>query len=248
MTDTHFPWPNGCQGTLSLTFDDGMPSHVSTAAPRLEEAGLRGTFYLCPQDDFEAQLAPFRALANAGHELGNHTVRHVCRRGLSDSSPALALEDLTLADLEAEIALASQRLRVLAPAQRDISFAYPCYQDAVGEGATRQSYVPLVARHCVAGRSWGRPLWANNPRSCDLSLLAAWPAERMDAPSLIGLAEMAVSRGLWGIFVFHGVSQGHLPVSEMDLVALCAWLSRQQARIWTAPVATVARWVVERRQ
>jgi hypothetical protein len=124
-----------------------------------------------------------------------------------------------------------------------ISFAYPCYQPFLGRGATRKSYVPLVLDHCVAGR--GRGERANDPRHCDVGYLWSWPCERLTGPHLIGLVEQAAAEGRWAILTFHGVHEGHLSVGDGDLAELCAYLSRHQERIWTAPVATVAAWVAD---
>jgi len=241
MATTNPPWPGNCQGAVSLTFDDGLASQLAVAVPILNQFGLQGTFYLSPHDDYEQSLAPWRDVAVAGHELGNHTVGHPCSQNFAfvAESGRRSLEEMTLDEMEAEIVEAGRRLRWLAPQQQDISFAYPCYQTFVGQGITRQSYVPLVARHCVAGR--GRGETANDPLRCDLAHVWSWPCERMTGAELIGLAEQAAAQGRWGILTFHGVHEGHLPIGDRDLTELCAFLSRQRDRIWTAPVATVAR-------
>src|SRR5713226_3613287 len=69
------PWPNGCLGAVSLTFDDGMRSQLEVAIPVLEEHGLQATFYLNPpgdgdEDSWRAWLAPWRAAAQRRHEIG----------------------------------------------------------------------------------------------------------------------------------------------------------------------------------
>ena len=249
MTDVRFPWPGDCAGAISLTFDDGRSSQLKIAVPRLNELGLRATFYLTPHEDYDRELAPWREVADAEHELGNHTVNHpcACNHRLTNGADRLVLEDLTLADMEIEVTKASQRLRALVPQQRDLSFAYPCYQSFVGRGLRRQSYVPVVVRHCIAGRGLGEIPFANDPYRCDLAYVWSWPCERMRAAELIGLAEQAVDRGHWGIMVFHGVNDGSLPVAEVDLIGLLTFLARQSDRIWTAPVADVARWIADRR-
>jgi peptidoglycan/xylan/chitin deacetylase (PgdA/CDA1 family) len=235
------PWPEACTGAVSLTFDDGLRSQLEVAVPLLERFGLRGTFYLNPRDGYEEVLAPWRAVAAAGHELGDHTIHHPCSRnfGFVVDSGRRCLEEMTLAEMEEEIVEAARRIRTLAPAQADISFAYPCYQAYVGHGVGRQSYVPLVARHCVAGRALGEV--ANDPARCDLAYLWSRPCERMTGAELIGLAEQAAASGRWAILTFHGIHEGHLPIGEGDLAELCAFLDRHRARLWTAPVAVVAR-------
>ncbi len=249
MADWRFPWPDGRSGAISLTFDDGVRSQLELAVPRLNDAGLRGTFYLTTRDDYAQRLAPWRAVLEAGHELGNHSVNHVCAYSHYPASQkdVRVLETCTLDDMEFEVGESARRLAELFPEQRDVSFAYPCYQSFVGQGAGRQSYVPVVARHCIAGRGPGELPIANCPFRCDLAYVWAWPCERKTAAELIGLAEQAVAQGRWGIYVFHGVNDGHLPIAEVDLAGLCAFLHRQRDRIWTAPVAAVARWIVDRR-
>ena len=75
-------------GTAVLTFDDGFRSCLTEAVPLLRRLGVSATFYVCPGlfggqhwhmpgepgrllDEDEA-----RALAEAGMELGSHSVSH----------------------------------------------------------------------------------------------------------------------------------------------------------------------------
>ena len=51
MSTPHSPWPAGCRGALSLTFDDGNLTQLRTAVPLLEQRGMRGTFYMSPAGD-----------------------------------------------------------------------------------------------------------------------------------------------------------------------------------------------------
>ncbi|MDE0183503.1 MAG: polysaccharide deacetylase family protein [Caldilineaceae bacterium] len=251
MIEQVSPWPSGSQGAVSLTFDDGSASQLELAIPLLNELGLQGTFYLNPRDGFEGNLAPWKDAAAAGHEAGNHTVSHPCaannvaaavvqRRGERGARRRRTLEEMTLDEMEADIVEASRRIRSLVPEQRAISFAYPCYQSFVGRGASRQSYVPLVARHCIAGRGVGEKPIANDPGHCDLAYVWGWRCERMSGAELVGLAESAVADGRWAVLVFHGINEGHLPIGERDLTELCKYLARQRGRVWTAPVARVA--------
>jgi peptidoglycan/xylan/chitin deacetylase (PgdA/CDA1 family) len=246
MDATGGPWPGGCVAAVSLTFDDGMRSQLERAVPILEEHGLRGTFYLNPRgDDWEERLAPWRAVAARGHELGNHTCHHPCSRAFRDDPRARGLEDMTLEELAQDIDLAEERLRLLSGVARR-SFAYPCYHAHVGEGRTRQSYVPLVAARFVAARNKGEV--PNHPATCDLHFLWSFPAERMSGAELVGLAERAAREGRWTILTFHGVHEGHLPVADVDLRELCRHLASTRDRIWTAPVAEVAEAVASWRE
>jgi len=65
----------GKKAAVSFTFDDGSPSHCTIAAPMFDSLGLKATFYVNPGD---AEWAEFRKLALSGHEIGNHSMTHVC--------------------------------------------------------------------------------------------------------------------------------------------------------------------------
>ena len=244
------PWPHACQGAVSLTFDDGLSSHLTTVLPLLEESHLRATFYLTPPvdgdaDSWRTQLAPWRAAARGGHEIGNHSLTHPCSQNFAWMTRP-GLEVMTLADIAQDVLEAERRLQVGIPEQRVRSYGYPCYQTEVGAGATRQSYVPVIARHFVAGRSRGET--ANDAARCDLHALWSWPVERLSGAELVGLAERAAQDGRWTILTFHGIDEGHLPVAAVDLQEVCRYLDRARERLWTAPVATVAQRIAEWRQ
>jgi hypothetical protein len=153
---------------------------------------------------------------------------------------------MTLADIEADILEASRRLRALIPEQESFTFCYPCYQDYVGEGVNRQSYVPIVARHFPAGRGKGEI--ANHPLAADLAYLSSFPVERMSGAELVGLADRAAAQGRWAILTLHGIHQGHLSVADVDLRELVTYLARHRDRIWTAPVVQVAQRLIEWRK
>ncbi len=242
-------WPGDCCAAISLTFDDGIASQLKIAVPMLNEADLHGTFYLCPRgDDYLEKLAPWRAVAKAGHEIGNHSIAHVCSRAFSPDPAARGLENLTLADIEKDIAEAKRRLQQIAPEQKEMSFCYPCYMEHVGCGPTRQSYVPVVARHHIAGRGKGEFPFANFPATVDLHYAWSWPAERMPGSQMVGLVERCAAYHAWGILVFHGIHEGHLSVAENDFRELVDYLRGNHQRVWSAPVAKVASRILEWRK
>jgi peptidoglycan-N-acetylglucosamine deacetylase len=250
-------WPNGCAGAVSLTFDDGMGSQLMEAFPALRDRGLRGTFYLNPrgsEDDprrampWRELLAAWRPVAEAGNEIGNHSLRHPCSLNIDVDTlwggTDTNLIGWTLERLEEDVLEAQRRIAEVFPEQAATSFAYPCYETAVGRGASRTSYVPLIARHFVAGRARGE--LANDPRFCDLHHLSSWPAERQTGAAMIGFAERGATLGHWGILTFHGVSEGHLPVAPNDFADLLDHLAARRDAIWVAPVAEVASYIAAR--
>lgn len=245
-------FPEGCRGAVSLTFDDGLPSHLSAALPVLEEFGLKGTFYLNPQDiggspgSYVDRLSPWKPAADNGHEMGNHSLLHTCSRAMQANPAARGLETATLQDIEEDVVEAEKRLRSVF-GHSDRSFAYPCYLDYVGEGVTRQSYVPIIARHFRAARGKSPAMSLNQPATCSMTYLYSQGCERMSASELIGIAARAYMQGAWAIFTFHGVNEGHLPISEADLREFCLYLGRFNPGVWVAPVIDVAVRISERR-
>jgi peptidoglycan/xylan/chitin deacetylase (PgdA/CDA1 family) len=253
------PWFGDCKGAVSLTFDDASQSQLDIAIPILNEYGLHGTFYINPGgDDWKQRLVPWQEVAKAGHEIGNHTISHICS-GNFGWGAAKTLETITLDEMEADILEAEKRIKELVPEQTIRSFCYPCYQNYVGEGATRQSYVPVVAQYFPAARGMGEA--PNHPAFTDLHYLtsvtiAGW----MPGSELCILSEESVKQGRWVILVFHGFqkeprtprvagSYWHgSPVSAEDFRELCKYLDANRDRIWTAPTVKIAQSIIEWRK
>lgn len=236
-------WPDGAAAAVSLSFDDGALSQLDHALPRLDDAGLAGTFYLNPgrSPQWPARRSRWRQAALGGHELGNHTTRHPCSCNYHFDAE-FCLEKLTLADIGATIDECEAALDALVPEQRgQRSFCYPCYQTFVGAGAGRRSYVPEVARRFRAARGGGER--HNDPRVTDLHCLMSYPAEDAGGEQLIAYAEGAARDGGWAVFTFHGIGGDHLTVDLSAFEALVGHLAGQRQRLWTAPVIAVADWV-----
>jgi len=249
MSKINSPWPDGCSGALSLTFDDGNKSQLQKAIPILNDLDMKGTFFLCPKgDDWMDVLSPWREVFNQGHEVGNHTISHMCSQSLSPTPRKRCLENATLEDIEADVLEASSRIRTLIPEQKEFTFCYPCYNNHVGQGPTRQSYVPVVAKHFPAGRGIGEFPFGNHPATCDLHYLWSWPVEGKSGIELVGLAERTASQSQWGIMTFHSIDEGRLASSLWAFRELCGFLARNRGRIWVAPMLTVALRIMEWRK
>ncbi len=236
------PWPNGTRAAVSLTFDDGLPDQLQLGVPRMTDRGLFGTFYLgAGGDHYADRLGPWATALAAGHELGNHTLSHTCSENFSNERRPHGLESLTLDDIEADIVECERRLVALFGPVDGRSFAYPCYMDHVGRGLTRQSYVPVVAKHFVAGRGGGEVGFCNHPYHCDLHAVAGLTCQQMTAPEMIGLCERALHQGRWCVLCFHGLSTGRLGTPLNEFEELLEHLVARCESLWTAPVAVVAK-------
>ena len=235
-------WNNDKQSAISLTFDDGMKSHLDLAIPILENFGLAGTFYPIANGDWMASLDRFRPVFENGHEIGNHSIHHWCSCASSIDLDNIGLEYRTFDELEFELQAADRRFRTVFPEINQWSFCYPCYNTFVGRGRERRSYVPVVASHFFAARAGCEMSVAiNSPYHADLHCLNSWKCEHRSADDLIGLVERTNDLGGWSIFTFHGIGEGHLPVERYDFEKLCEYLDEARDHLWVAPLIDVAK-------
>lgn len=242
----HLSWPSGQLGAISLSFDDGMDSHLEAAIPELEKRDFRGTFYVTAGDGLQRNAVKWREVHNNGHEIGNHSVSHPCC--LNVVGPQ-GLASWTLERMEADLLEAEKRLNAVCGANGGRSFAYPCYETDVGHGANRQSYVPLVTKHFPCARAKGLSKnRANHPMYSDLHCLSCVGVENADSQELVGIAYTALREEGWMILTFHGIDEGHLPVARYHLQHLLNFLDRERERIWCAPVVEVGKYIAEQRQ
>ena len=254
-----FLWTGDTKAAISLTFDDGMGSHLDIAIPLLEKYDLRGTFYIKARGKDEGQkaLKRFRPPFESGHEIGNHSINHWCSCAGVMNPDQHGLEYRTLDEVEVELREADERFKSVFPEVERWSFCYPCYNTFVGRGLNRQSYVPIVAKLFFTARAGGEMSNSiNSPYHTDLHCLNSWKCERRSAAELIGLVERTAMQvalnpdkigGGWSIFTFHGIGEGHLPVAQTDFQELLAYLDAARDRIWTAPLIKVAEYLHDKR-
>ncbi|MEE2659122.1 MAG: polysaccharide deacetylase family protein [Candidatus Latescibacterota bacterium] len=247
MTTSGF-WPGACEGAVSLTFDDGAPTHLSNAIPRLDNLDLHGTFYLNPsrRREWQEQAGAWRAAGLHGHELGNHTTRHPCSCNYHFDDN-FCLETMSLAQIVETIEEAECALNELMPEQENArSFCYPCYQSFVGAGITRTSYVPEVAQRFRAARGWGDR--HNDPAVIDLTYLTSLAVEGTSGQEMVEHVEKAAREGGWAVICFHGIGGDHIASGLDAFDHLLDYLSREHERIWTATLIEAADHVIAQRQ
>jgi len=157
------------------------------------------------------------------------------------------LEEKSLPEIEKDIFVAHKRLTEIAPHQNDWTFGYPCSNTFVGRGTKRHSYVPLIARHFLAGRSSGEYGFGNHPGIIDLACVWGISVERMSGFEMIGLVEELTHQGLWVILIFHEIDGERLTVGSYDFNMLLNYLHRKRDEIWIAPVIEIAKKIFSNR-
>jgi sialate O-acetylesterase len=230
---------------VSLTFDDGLPVHPELVAPALEARGLRGSFYLHIATAPTSDPLPWRALAERGHELGNHTLFHPCRGrpGWDWLDPAFDLRSYTPVRFQQEVRVANAFLKLI-DGRSERTFATTCYDTHLGEGDGETAIADLIRSDFVAARGRRTDKPAIISGDLDLMNLDCLQADGLPLAELIDAVRVARERGGWLILVFHGIGPGtHFLFSEpATLNRLLDYLAAQ-ADVWAAPLIEIAKWV-----
>ncbi len=219
---------------MSLTYDDGLNSHLDHVMPELNARGWRGTFFLV-RDNVDERIEDWVAAAKPGHEIGNHTVSHQCELG--------GFTEAAFAEREV-VAMETYLDQHFGPRPARL-FAYPCGFLGLGRGDMNRRfgrYRQALEQTVTAARTVsGAP---NDPRTVlgnRLDLTAFEPT--YDTPSA-GPArrylDATLAAGGWAILVFHDVlpqwtGEGDTTVAThnriLDLIA--------DRPVWCAPMGEV---------
>ncbi len=235
---------------MSLTYDDGLPVHHALVAPLLERHGLRGTFYT-PIGRGELLQNPdaWRALARAGHELGNHSVFHPCRmteRVFSWLAPCYNLCDYTPTRLRDELEVANSVLHLI-DGETERTYGHTCCDTTLGRGDDEQDMSALLADLFLAGRGAQTDRPAQPGDGLDLMNVGCLTVDGLSLPKLMEIVEQARQDGGWAVLVMHGVGadthEYHLDAAVHR--QFVAWLAQQRQTVWTAPFGDVA-WHIRR--
>lgn len=220
-----FHWPDGQRAAIALTYDDSAPSQLQFAAPQLDAAGLKGTFFLSGGRIAPENVSRWRAVAETGHELANHTINHPCARGAYEMPPQYTTESYSVATMLAEIQTMNTLLTAL-DGKAAHAFGPPCGHIVVGG----ENYLaPLEASGLVTYIRDERatPIAANGPPMTGVGFVDASGAD------MIAWVEQVRARGGGGVIVFHGVGGDYLSVSAEAHAELLAYLAAHRDTIWT---------------
>ncbi len=193
-------WP---KGYVSLTYDDGLSSQLDIAAPQLERAGFRGTFYLT-WNNMKNRAADWAALARRGHELANHSVSHPCD-----------LQDERVSEFKArEIDPLQRWLRQTEDLKGSRDYAYPCDVTNLGSGTPNQqaeTYAHLLQNAGIlrARTSEGPPNSLEWTQTAPYRLQAlAFGYDTKNASAVSDYLAQAAKDARWAILVFHEIGNG----------------------------------------
>ena len=241
-----FSWPPNKRGAVSICFDDARPSQLDNGVEILARYQVTATFYVLPEM-VAPRLRDWKHVVAAGHEIGNHTVTHPCS-GNHAFSRRNALERYSLQRLEREELVAANDAIEKLLGIRPSTFAYPCGQRFIGAGEQTESYVPLVARHFIAGRGDFDEV-PNDPTICDLAQVTALDMDGASPDRLRSLVQWALDEGRWLVLAGHDVGDAKSQsVPPRSLDELCRYLSELTTDLWVDPVVRIASFIAQSRR
>ncbi len=243
--DRPFAWPHGEQAAVSLAYDDAIDSQLDNAIPALDRAGLHGSFYLTlANPSLKNRLEEWRAAAAHGHELGNHTLFHLCsakEAGHGWVTPELDLDTLSAARMAAQVRLANTMLHAI-DGRTERTFTVPCGDRQAQGGA---DYVDLVRQEFVAIKS-GDGAVIPDMDGLDPYRVGVTAPEGLSGAQLIALVKDAQAHGTMINFTFHGIGGDYITTSKQAHEELLAYLAAHRDTVWTDTFMNIMKYVKAR--
>lgn len=224
-------WPEPGKLAVSLSYDDALQSQLDNAAPALKRSGISASFYpTLSSPVISSRLKEWRALAQAGHELGNHTLFHPCSRSAPGRSWVPEEQDLDAYSLErirTEITTANAFLMAL-DGQTERTYTPPCLDQAVRQG----NYVDHTRDLFVGVKSAEQ-------------LPAGWVKtvlpEGQTGEELIALVEQAAREHKLLNIIFHGIGGDYMTISTAAHEQLLRYLAANRDSYWVDSYRNIMR-------
>lgn len=220
-------WPHHKKAVIVLTYDDALLSQLNNAAPQLERAGLKATFFLT--GDIDSSTIPrWQALAKKGFELGNHTLNHPCSG--SEDAPVKS-EQYTPYQMIQEIGIMNRTLFAM-DGRTERTFAYPCAETTVGG----KDYVDTLrhyglVKYARIGGDTGSVI--TDFAHLDPLRIPSWGLEdSTSADALIAYVKSVQACGGMGIIMFHGIGDDYITTSTEVHQRLLDYLKENRKVIW----------------
>jgi peptidoglycan/xylan/chitin deacetylase (PgdA/CDA1 family) len=235
-----FQWPEGKKMALSLTFDDARLTQIDKGIPLLDKYGVKGTFYLSP-DNMMERLEGWKRAVISGHDIGNHSLLHPCTGNFAWARKK-ALENYTLQEMGTELDSAS-KIIIKMLGVKPVSFAFPCGQKFVGRGIATTSYVPLISTKFESGRGW-MDEGPNDPSFCDMAQLLGMELDGKSFEQIKTLIDAAKIKGQWLVLAGHEMNDGGNQTSLLSTIeAICKYASDPANGVWIDNVHNIADYV-----
>lgn len=231
---------NGKKCAVALTYDDGLNAQLDKVIPVLDSLGFKSTFYVHATSTLSTRLNDWKAIANSGHELGNHTLFHPCigkSRGFDWVSPDYDLDNYSIDRIVDEIKLANTLLNAVDNKTKR-TFAYTCGDKTIKDS----SFVNLIKHDFIGAR--GVESGFNQINDIDLFDIKAFGINGQTADELINIVNQAKTNNSLVVFLFHGVGGGHaLNISSEEHNKFLFYLKNNEESIWISPLVKILEFI-----
>jgi peptidoglycan-N-acetylglucosamine deacetylase len=234
-------WPAGKTSAIVLTYDDALKSQLDVALPQLARARLKGTFFL-DGDLTPDDMLRWRAVARAGHELGNHSVFHPCPRAMLPDRTQYLTDNYDVRRMLDELAVMNGILFGI-DGKRSRTYSVPCSQMRVGgvdyTDALRSG---RLVRYARTGGDQHTSVVTDFHELDPFQVPSYGPVDHPDGANLIAyVRRVSEARGL-GVLQFHGTGGDYLEVSAEAHQQLTDYLAGHP-EVWVAPFQEVMDYV-----
>jgi len=244
MSEQKFVWPGGQVGAVSLTYDDALPVHFEAVGPLLAEKGMTATFNVCSYPSLTENTGRWREVAAMGHELGNHSLFHPCRREPAERfswlAPHYDLCEYSRQRWHDELRVANCLLGLI-DGRTARTYGNTCCNTTIGRGDQERDFGDLIESLFVAGRGKLNKQIVT-PATLDYPALGHFSGDGRTCAELVPLVEQAEAVGGWIVFMFHGVGKGTHNgfIDTAEHAQFVDYLAARRQQIWTASMVDVA--------
>lgn len=234
---------------MSLTYDDALPIHHQYVAPALEARGINGTFYVLISGDPLQNVEKWKAVASRGHELGNHSLFHPCRREPPEQyswlDAGFDLRSYTPERFRLELRVANFVLYLLDGKQLR-TYGNTCSETYIGDGKNRRSMDDLLRTDFVAARGAFTSQMVSVSKDLNLMNVGHATADFRSFDDLHDEIARARKSGAWLVYMIHGVGPETKELYiERDVHERLLDYLAGETDIWTQPFISVALYVRE---
>jgi len=239
--NAEFKWPHGANAAVSLAYDDALNSQLDHALPALNRFGFKGSFYLTlSSETVRLRLDEWRAAADLGHELGNHTLFHPCSGSLPDREwvqPWNDLDNMTVDEIRQHILLANSMLYAIDGVS-ERTFTAPCGDlSAAGE-----NYLASIRSEFVAIKSRFGGIVRDMDKLDPYSVGVAVPVD-VSGEELIEMVKQTAQQGTMANLTFHGIGGDYLTVSVEAHEQLLLYLAENRDVYWVDTFLNIMKYV-----
>lgn len=220
-------WPDHHKALIILTYDDGLPSQLSTAVPQLEKAHLTATFFLTGNLEI-ISIPAWRDLDKKGMELANHSVFHPCA---ANADNLVNSSTYTKDAMIGEIQVMNNFLFAL-DGKTSRTYAYPCIDTTAGG----KSYIDTLKKlHIIKYARLGGDSddMVTNFKTLDPMRVPSFGLEgNSTGAELIAYVKTVEKSGGMGIIMFHGIGAEYITTSARAHQELITYLKKNKKSIW----------------